>query len=45
MIPDGKCEFIETDATVSSFLATQEDELFVPGVEETVNFDVEYLPP
>lgn len=44
VVSDRECEFIETNATVSGFLTTQKNKLLIPGIEETVHFDIEYLP-
>ncbi len=40
MISDREGEFIEADAAVPGLLAAEEDEFFVPCVEEAVHFDV-----
>lgn len=45
VVPYREGKFIKADATVSRLLTTQEDDLFVPGVEEAVHFDVEHFPP
>lgn len=40
----GEGEFVETYSAESWLFTTKSYEFFIPGVKNTVNFDVEYLP-
>ena len=40
----GEGEFVETYSAKAWLFATEGDEFFIPGVEDTVDFDVEHLP-
>lgn len=44
VVPNRESELVETDAAVACLLAAQVDELFIPGVEKTVYFDVQHFP-
>ena len=44
MVDHGKSELVQTDATVACLLISQINQLFVPSIENAVNFDVDDLP-
>lgn len=45
MIVDREGELVESYPAVARLLAPEIDEFFIPGVKDTVDLDIEYLPP